>query len=158
MKTKLLLLPLAAAAALPLGGSTGVGGGLEISWYTINGGGGESSEPTGAGPIVRGTVGQPESGGTSTGGLYTLFGTIGQADAAYSRSAGGNYELLGGFLPGGPMCMVEFDDFARFAESWLLTGPGLKGDIDQDDDVDMDDLSWLADFWLCYCPTPWPLK
>ncbi len=50
----------------------------EISWSTIDGGGGRSS-----------------------GGQYELVGTIGQPDAAYS--AGGNYELLGGFWPGGPL-------------------------------------------------------
>lgn len=108
-------------------------GQFRMDWYTIEGG-----------------------GGTSTGGGYTLVGTIGQPDSAYS--SGGNHELLGGFWPGGPMCVVEFDDFARFADSWLQTGPDLAGDIDQDSDVDVDDLSWLADFWLGYCPTPWPLK
>ena len=53
-------------------------GQYEISWYTIDGGGGRSS-----------------------GGDFTLTGTIGQPDAAYS--AGGNYEMLGGFWPGGPV-------------------------------------------------------
>ena len=60
----------------------------EISWYTIDGG-----------------------GGTSTGGQYVLTGTIGQPDADWSK--GGKYELLGGFWPGGPLCVVEFDDYAR---------------------------------------------
>ncbi len=111
----------------------GIFGQYRIDWYTIDGGGGRSS-----------------------GGGYTLTGTIGQADSAYSSGVG--YEVLGGFWPGGPMCFVEFDDFARFAEQWLQTGAGLAGDIDMDNDVDVDDLSWLADFWLHYCPTPWPLK
>ncbi len=62
----------------------------ELSWYTIDGG-----------------------GGTCTGGQYVLTGTIGQPDADWSE--GGDYELLGGFWPGGPLCFVEFDDFARFA-------------------------------------------
>ncbi len=70
------------------------GGPYELSWSTIDGGGGRSS-----------------------GGQYTLLGTIGQPDAAYS--AGGDYELLGGFLPGGPLCFVNFEDFARFAQYWL---------------------------------------
>jgi hypothetical protein len=63
----------------------------EMPWHTIDGGGGRSS-----------------------GGQYVLTGTIGQPDADYS--SGGNYELLGGFWPGGPLCIVEFEDFARFAE------------------------------------------
>jgi len=105
----------------------------EISWYTIDGG-----------------------GGTSSGGPYTLTGTIGQPDAGWS--IGGKYELLGGFWPGGPICVVEFDDFTRLAQLWLNTGSGLAGDLDGDNDVDFDDLSWLADYWLCYCPADWQLK
>ena len=54
-------------------------GDYHISWSTIDGG-----------------------GGVSSGGQYELEGTIGQPDAAYSY--GGNYELLGGFWPGGPLC------------------------------------------------------
>ncbi|MHC4281598.1 MAG: hypothetical protein ACYSWZ_01285 [Planctomycetota bacterium] len=34
-------------------------------------------------------------------------------------SAGGNFELLGGFWPGGPLCFVDFEHYARFAEHWL---------------------------------------
>ena len=104
-----------------------------IDWYTIDGG-----------------------GGTSTGGPYTLTGTIGQPDAA--PSIGGNYELLGGFLAGGPLCVVGFDDFARFAEGWLQTGSDLAGDLDADNDVDVDDLRWFVDAWLYYCPAGWRLK
>jgi hypothetical protein len=108
-------------------------GPYRIDWYTIDGG-----------------------GGTSRSGQYVLTGTIGQPDADWSK--GGKYELLGGFWPGGPLCVVEFDDFTRLAEQWLSTASGLAGDLDGDNDVDFDDLSWLADFWLCSCPVPWPLK
>jgi hypothetical protein len=73
-------------------------------------------------------------------------------------ATGGLYELLGGFWPGGPLCVVEFDDFTRLAQLWLNAGSGLAGDLDGDNDVDFDDLSWLADFWLCHCPVPWPMK
>jgi len=109
------------------------GGDYILTWSTIDGG-----------------------GGTSSGGTYKLVGTIGQPDAAYS--AGGSYELLGGFWPGGPLCIVQFDDFARFAEYWLETGTGLAGDIDKDGDVDMEDLRRFADYWLGCCPHNWQLK
>ena len=111
------------------------GGQYDLSWGTIDGGGGQSS-----------------------GGSYILTGTIGQPDAAYS--AGGDYELLGGFWPGGPLCFVEFEDFARFAELWLETGTGLAADLHEDEDniVNLLDLKVFVDYWLWYCPHNWPLK
>ena len=109
------------------------GGPYVLDWSTIDGGGGQSS-----------------------GGPYTLAGTIGQPDAAYS--AGGNYELLGGFWPGGPLCFVDFESFARFAELWLQTGTGLPADLDQLNGVNGVDLRLFVEQWLCYCPAGWPLK
>lgn len=106
-------------------------GQFRISWYTIDGG-----------------------GGVSSGGRYVLTGTIGQPDTDLSKA--GNYEVLGGFWPGGPLCFVQFDDFARFAEYWLTSD--LTADLDDDKDVDFADLQWLADYWLFYCPYDWPLK
>ena len=108
-------------------------GDYQIVWSTIDGGGGQSS-----------------------GGQYTLTGTIGQPDAAYSES--GNYELLGGFWPGGPMCLVDFEDFARFAKYWLESGTGLPADLYGDGTVDFLDLEKFVEEWLCYCPYGWPLK
>ncbi len=106
-----------------------------ISWHTIDGGGGRSS-----------------------GGDYVLTATIGQPDAA--AMSGGNYELLGGFLPGGPLCFVDFESFARFAEHWLEPGTGSPADlfVDVDNKVNRLDLQVFVDNWLCYCPTGWPLK
>ncbi|MBW8038982.1 MAG: hypothetical protein FVQ85_03170 [Planctomycetes bacterium] len=110
-------------------------GQYELSWYTVDGGGGRSS-----------------------GGPYELLSTIGQPDAAYS--AGGDYELLGGFLPGGPLCFVNFEHFARFAGQWWLTGTGLPADLyeDLDNEVNWLDLGVFVEEWLCYCPAGWPLK
>ena len=95
-------------------------------------------------------------GGTSSGGQYTVTGTIAQPDAAYS--ANGNYELLGGFWPGGPLCFVDFPDFARFAEYWLETGSNLPGDLNGNGIVDLYDLKEFVLEWLCYCPYGWPLR
>jgi len=105
----------------------------ELNWRTIDGGGGQSS-----------------------GGPYTLTGTIGQPDAAYS--SGGDYELLGGFWPGGPLCFVDFYSFSRFAEQWLYTGPGLAADLDGSKVVDFGDLKMFVDEWLDNCPYNWQLK
>jgi len=126
----LLLVMLAVSAA---------GGQYELSWYTIDGGGGRSN-----------------------GGDFTLTGTIGQPDAAWSR--GGDYELLGGFWPGGPFCIVEFDDFARFAGHWLDELCNEENnwcdgaDLNQLDGVNLIDVKLFVEQWLCYCPAGWPLK
>ena len=106
-----------------------------IDWHTVNGGGGRSSGET-----------------------YTLIGTIGQPDAAYSFSD--NYELLGGFWAGEPSCFVDFEHFARFAQYWLETGTDLPADLHEDENniVDSLDLQEFVDYWLWYCPYNWPLK
>lgn len=100
MKTSIL--PLAAfGAALSLMTSVSAvaqsGGPYDLSWSTIDGG-----------------------GGTSTGGPYSLSGTIGQPDAG-GPMTGGTYSLIGGFwggvsaiqTPGAPQLTVQRD---------LLTG------------------------------------
>ena len=95
-------------------------------------------------------------GGTSAGGQYELTGTIGQPDAG--SMSGGQYEVLGGFWPGGPLCFVNFEDFARFAELWLYQGEGLPADLDGNGYVNMLDLKLFTDVWLCPCPYNWLLK
>jgi len=87
------------------------GGPYQLSWSTIDGG-----------------------GGTSAGGSYKLTGTIGQPDAYWI--SGGIYELLGGFWPGvsgettsitGDFCgagsdqpdgYVDYWDLLHFAQHW----------------------------------------
>jgi len=95
-------------------------------------------------------------GGTSRSDRFVVSGSIGQPDADGARSE--TFELLGGFWPGGPLCVVQFDDFARLAAMWLDTGPGLAGDLDDDEDVDFADVKTFAELWLYYCPYAWPLK
>jgi hypothetical protein len=95
-------------------------------------------------------------GGTISGGDFTLTSTIGQPYAGVM--SGGDYEMLGGFLPGVPICIVDFHHLARFAEYWLNTGTGLAADLDGDNDADLADLKLLADEWLNCCPVDWPLK
>ena len=117
-------------------------GNYEISWYTIDGGGGQSS-----------------------GGTYTLTGTIGQHDASWVMQ-GGEYTLSGGFWPGESvlLCTVNFEDFARFAMYWQDTpcnvGNNWCGgaDIDYSGDVTILDLSEVAYFWLDFCPDGWGLE
>ncbi|UCF44247.1 MAG: hypothetical protein JSV99_04850 [Planctomycetota bacterium] len=86
----------------------------------------------------------------------------GQAEGG--RSAGGGYEVLGGFWPGGPLCTVEFHHYARFADYWLSSGCDAGNDwcggadLDQMGDVDGVDLGLFVQEWLYWCPYDWPLK
>ena len=78
-----------------------------IDWFTINGG-----------------------GGTSTGGVYSVSGTIGQPDAG--TSSGGNYSLIGGFwgavipvqTPGAPTLFITPTE-TNVTISWLPNTPGF---------------------------------
>jgi hypothetical protein len=80
-----------------------------LDWYTINGG-----------------------GGTSSGGGYTLSGTIGQSDANPAVLSGGSYSLEGGFWPGliapstsgGPTLFIQLAG-ASIIVSWLPVMPGF---------------------------------
>ena len=93
-------------------------------------------------------------GGTGSGGSFTLTSTIGQPDTDWG--SGGDYEVLGGFWPGGPLCIVDLNDFAKFASLWLSYDP--TGDFDGDGEVNYGDLATFATYWLCDCPNDWPLK
>lgn len=121
------------AAFVIIAAAADVSADYQIVWSTIDGG-----------------------GGTSSGRQYIVSGTIGQHDATYS--AGGDYELLGGFWTGEPLCVVDFHHYARFAEYWLDTGSNLPADLYEDNIVNWLDLKLFVDEWLYYCPYGWPLK
>jgi hypothetical protein len=86
-------------------------GDFALDWHTIDGG-----------------------GGTSTGGVYSVSGTIGQPDAG--AMSGGNYILEGGFwgivaavqIPGAPLLSIALNSqlstvtvsWASPAEGWVL--------------------------------------
>jgi hypothetical protein len=65
-----------ALVSLVLGARSQADDGYDLSWFTVDGGGGKSS-----------------------GGEYALSGTIGQFDAG-ALMAGGEYSLAGGFWSG----------------------------------------------------------
>ena len=89
------------------------GGGPEINWYTIDGG-----------------------GGTSTGGTYSLSGTIGQPDAG-GPMTGGTSSVPGGFWPGA----IPLND--------------CPADIVANNSVDVNDLLAVITTWGS-CPLPCP--
>ena len=109
--------------------------GYEISWSTIDGG-----------------------GGTSSGGVFTLRGTIGQADAG--EMTGVDYVLTGGFWYGRG-CVVDLVDLYNFTSQWLDSGD-VESNFDWEDypqpenRVDLYDYSYLANYWMSWCPDDWP--
>ena len=106
------------------------GGDYDLSWSTIDGG-----------------------GGTSSGGNYVLSGTVGQPDTGQTASC--EYHLSGGFWLG-PPCFVDLRHFARFSSQWLESGD-VEANLDGLGDVDLIDLQIFVSHWLCYCPGDWPL-
>jgi len=80
-----------------------------IDWFTIDGG-----------------------GGTSTGGVYSVSGTIGQPDAGPTMS-GGNYSVDGGFwsliaavqTPGAPTLTIRSTTTNTVAVSWPSPSTGF---------------------------------
>jgi len=68
----LVLILFASGAALAAGS-------YDLSWWTVDGGGGSSS---GNGYTLNGTLGQPEAGTLASGGEYTLAGGFWHGGAA----------------------------------------------------------------------------
>jgi hypothetical protein len=108
MKTYLQLLVLAAVVSLSF---TASAQNYSIDWYKIAAG-----------------------GGTSTSGVYSVSGTIGQHDAG-GPMTGGNYSLTGGFwslyavqTPGAPMLGIKLTSTNTAMIYWpsLSTGYNLQ--------------------------------
>lgn len=79
MRRTTLILTLAFLALLAVGATAlaQTGGGYDLSWNTIDGGGGSA---TGGNYALEGTLGQPDAGALS-GGSYTLDGGYWQTAA-----------------------------------------------------------------------------
>jgi len=84
-------------------------GPFDLSWSTIDGG-----------------------GGTSSGGQFTLAGTIGQLDAGVATLTGGQFSLTGGFwsflsvvqTPGAPLLKIKLIG-GNAVISWPLNASGF---------------------------------
>ena len=101
--TKLIILILSLGATLARAQN------YSIDWFTIDGG-----------------------GGASTGGVYSVSGTIGQPDAGHM--SGGNYTLDGGFwgiiaavqLPGAPLLRVVLTTTNTVVLAWPAPSTGFS--------------------------------
>lgn len=97
------------AACLFLGGAGVRAQSYSVDWYKVAGG-----------------------GGTSTGGVYSLSGTIGQPDAGVL--SGGNYSLVGGFwgiiaavqTPGAPLLTITRTATNSVVVSWPYPSTGFS--------------------------------
>lgn len=93
-----------------------------VDWHTIDGG-----------------------GGTSTGGVYSVSGTIGQPDARATPMTGGQYAVTGGFwalyaiqTPGAPLLSIVAAGPGQATVSWEPDTPG-----------------WVLQETLSLSPTNW---
>jgi hypothetical protein len=110
MRTSLLLMALVLGA-----GMSALAQNYTIDWYTVDGG-----------------------GGTSTGGVFTVSGTIGQPDAG--TMTGGNFSLQGGFwgivsavqTPGSPLLSVTLTATNTVLVSWPSPSTGFNLQINND--------------------------
>jgi hypothetical protein len=96
---------------------------FDISWYTIDGGGGSSS-----------------------GGTFSLSGTIGQPDAGHM--SGGNFTLDGGFwgifaavqTPGAPLLTIQ-PAFPNVIVSWPVT---VSSNFSLQKNADLSTTNWAG--------------
>ena len=94
-----------------------------IDWYRVSGG-----------------------GGTSTGGVYTLSGTIGQHDAG-GPMTGGNFSLTGGFwalyalqTPGAPILSIKLTTTNTVMVYWPSPSTGYNLQVN----TDLATASWVT--------------
>lgn len=116
-----------------------------IDWWTVDAGGGQGS--TGGGYTLSGTIGQPDASGVMTGGAYTL--------------QGGFWAMSAPALPPGDIDgngIVDIIDFQLFGD--CMSGPDIttppagcdpvrfeRADLDKDNDVDLHDMTLFQVFY-----------
>lgn len=126
--TSAMLLPV----FIPLASLTASAQTSDISWHTVNGG-----------------------GGTSTGGTFELGGTMGQPGAQTTPSmSGGAFELNGGFWPVTQTCYCPGDlngdgkkdggDIQLFVACIISGGNCSCADVDQINGIGLADVSTFA--------------
>ncbi len=111
-------------AALLLSGICGHAQSFSIDWFTIDGG-----------------------GGTSTGGVFAVSGTIGQSDANPQPMTGGSFTLIGGFwslfavqTPGAPLLTIRLTSANAATVSW----PSPSAGFILQQNADLNTSNWVA--------------
>ena len=109
------------------------GGDIDLSWHTIDGGGGTSS---GGGFELEGTIGQHDAGQTMTGGKFALTGGYwAGADAAPATPCPWDLDKSG---------TVNTSDLLALFAQWGTAGPA---DFDESGTVNTSDLLILFAHW-----------
>ena len=97
---------------------------FSIDWFTVDGG-----------------------GGTSTGGVFAVSGTIGQPDANPQPLTGGNFSLPGGFwslfavqTPGAPLLTIRLTSANAATVSW----PSPSAGFILQQNADLNTSNWVA--------------
>jgi len=110
-------------AVLCLAAATGLAQSYSLDWSTVDGG-----------------------GGTSTGGVYSVSGTIGQPDAGPTMS-GGNYSVDGGFwslfavqTPGAPTLTITLTSTNTALVSW----PFPSTDFNLQQNTNLSTANWIS--------------
>lgn len=110
----------------------------EITWFSIDGGGGRSS---GGGFVLDGSIGQPDAGPTMSGGAFTVTGGF------WVVAAGGPCSIADTTAAFG---VLDINDILTFATSYSLSDPAA--DLFADGVFDINDVLVFANAFSMGCP------
>jgi hypothetical protein len=111
-----------------------VNGGFDISWHTIDGGGGTSA---GGDFVLSGSIGQPDAGAVMIGGEFELAGGFWSAPREAGSPCPADVNLDG---------KVNIDDLFQILGAWGLCDD-CPEDINDDGKVNIDDLFIILGDW-----------
>jgi len=110
----------------------------DLSWHTIDGGGGDSA---GGDIALRGTIGQPDTGGAMSGDDWSVVGGFWSDGGVMPTECPG--DATGDRL-------VNFDDLIAVLSAWGVCGD-CPEDLDDSGFVDFDDLLLVLANWGSPC-------
>ena len=144
-RTTVLIAAISLSGSIALPARAQSGGVYAIVSSTLDGGGGTS---TGGVYAISGTIGQPDASNALTGGAYSLTGGFwagivselrGDADGSNARSVSDVLYLINHLFAGGP-----------------APGSACRGDADSSGATNVADVLFLINFLFAGGPTPGP--
>jgi hypothetical protein len=124
---------------------------ISIPWFTIDGGGGTS---TGGGFTLSGTIGQPDAGVTMTGGGFSLVGGFWPA---FSTNQCGPSDVASGGQTVGADGELTADDIIVFIGWFVSNNPladvaGSGQTVGADGEFTADDVIIFINRFVAGCP------